>query len=107
LKWRPLEPDPVNSGVGNGRQLDPYSIQGCGFFVFWAMKILLNGEQYETKASSVKDLLAELEIEPARVAVELNLKIIRKDAFDENRISEGDQVEIVNFVGGGAIKNRE
>ncbi len=66
------------------------------------MQITLNGEPYElTRAMSVIDLLAALSIDPRRVAVEHNLSIIKRHAFSETIVAEGDRVEVVNFVGGG------
>ena len=50
---------------------------------------------------SVTALLARLEIDPRRVAVEHNLTIIKKPRYPEVIVAEGDTVEIVNFVGGG------
>lgn len=66
------------------------------------MKIRLNGEDYETKARTVKGLLDELDIHPQRVAVELNLKIVSKAEYEDTELKEGDAVEVVSFVGGGA-----
>jgi sulfur carrier protein len=42
-----------------------------------------------------------LKIDPRRVAVELNLVVLKRAAFPTSLVNEGDQVEIVNFVGGG------
>jgi sulfur carrier protein len=65
------------------------------------MRLLVNGEDLETGAETVGGLMDELRIEPGRVAVEVNLKVIRKAEHRETRLNEGDRVEIVNFVGGG------
>jgi thiamine biosynthesis protein ThiS len=65
------------------------------------MKIRLNGEQYETKAKTVAELLRELDIHPGRVAVEVNLQIVKKAQYEEFILNEGDTVEVVHFVGGG------
>jgi thiamine biosynthesis protein ThiS len=46
-------------------------------------------------------LLTELDIDPRRVAVEHNREIIRRQTFGEVVVSDGDTLEIVNFVGGG------
>ena len=43
----------------------------------------------------------QLEIDARRVAVELNLTVVKKAAYDRSLIKDGDEVEIVNFVGGG------
>jgi thiamine biosynthesis protein ThiS len=49
----------------------------------------------------VAGLLAKLEIDPRRVAIEHNLEIIKRHTFSDVVIGEGDSLEIVNFVGGG------
>jgi len=66
------------------------------------MFIILNGEKYEVaEPLTVTALLSQLEIDPRRVAVEHNIVVVKRTAFDDTLIHEGDQVEIVNFVGGG------
>ena len=50
---------------------------------------------------TVTELLARLQIDPRRVAVEHNLVVLKRDAFDRTTVRDGDEVEIVNFVGGG------
>jgi thiamine biosynthesis protein ThiS len=50
---------------------------------------------------SVAALLARLEIDPRRVAVEHNLEIVKRQTYPDVVVDEGDTVEIVNFVGGG------
>lgn len=86
-----------NAGVGKGNR--PYP-SGMRFFVF--MRLTVNGETFETSsAGTIMELLNELKIEPGRVAVEVNLSIIKKSDYSTFRLHEGDKVEIVNFVGGG------
>ena len=66
------------------------------------MVITLNGERFELdEPISVAGLLARLEIDPRRVAVEHNLMIIRRQTYPDVVVGEGDRLEIVNFVGGG------
>jgi sulfur carrier protein len=66
------------------------------------VQITLNGERFELdRPVSVTDLLAKLDIDPRRVAVEHNLGILKRQRFPEVLVHEGDTVEIVNFVGGG------
>ncbi|HEX7280663.1 MAG TPA: sulfur carrier protein ThiS [Vicinamibacterales bacterium] len=66
------------------------------------MTIRLNGDSHELAAPlSVAALLQQLDIDARRVAVELNLTVVKKAAYDSAVINEGDEVEIVNFVGGG------
>jgi thiamine biosynthesis protein ThiS len=63
--------------------------------------ITLNGERAETSASTLAGLLDELGITTGRVAVEHNLKVVKRDLLAEAALTEGDRVEVVNFVGGG------
>ena len=64
--------------------------------------ITLNGERFELDSPlSVAALLTKLDIDPRRVAVEHNLNIIKRQTYTDVVVSEGDTVEIVNFVGGG------
>ncbi len=73
---------------------------GMRFFIFMRLKI--NGEIIDNlKAATVTELLGELKIEPERVAVEVNLAIVKKTDYGSFNLNDGDTVEIVNFVGGG------
>ena len=65
------------------------------------MRLKVNGEDIETAAATVLQLLQEKGIKPERVAVEVNLKVLRRADFERLPLHEGDTVEIVNFVGGG------
>ncbi len=66
------------------------------------MLIKINGEQYDGRDEmTVAQLLEDLDIKSQRVAVELNLDILPKDQYDARLLAEGDELEIVNFVGGG------
>ena len=67
------------------------------------MKIRLNGEAYEIAGPlSVSALLSQLDIDSRRVAVERNVVVLKRTEFDSTIVAEGDEIEIVNFVGGGA-----
>lgn len=66
------------------------------------MHITLNGEPFELEQPlSLVALLEQLDIDARRVAIEHNLTIIKRQRFPEVMVEDGDQVEIVNFVGGG------
>ncbi|NTU42462.1 MAG: sulfur carrier protein ThiS [Nitrospirales bacterium] len=65
------------------------------------MNLKVNGEDYETGKETVLQLLEEMGIVPGRVAVEVNLKVLRRAELADYRLNEGDVVEVVNFVGGG------
>jgi thiamine biosynthesis protein ThiS len=65
--------------------------------------ITLNGEPHELDSGvTITDLLAQLGIDSRRVAVERNFVVIKRDAYATTRIEESDQIEVVNFVGGGS-----
>lgn len=67
------------------------------------MTIRLNGERFDLdRPITITELLQRLSIDTRRVAVEHNLVVVKKQAFDQTLITDGDEVEIVNFVGGGS-----
>jgi thiamine biosynthesis protein ThiS len=68
------------------------------------MKIKVNGEDKETQSETILQLLKELDIVPERVAVEVNLRIIKRADFENCKLHTGDTVEIVYFVGGGGLE---
>ena len=96
-----------NTGVGNGmvdRILFAYTNQGGITWIrfLFFMMLTLNGELFDTsKAETIQDLLDELGIESVRVAVEVNLTVVKKADYAAFKLKDGDNVEIVNFVGGG------
>lgn len=65
------------------------------------MRISVNGTEQEVAARDISALVAELDLDPRKVAVELNLAIVPKSLHAGTALSEGDRVEIVQFVGGG------
>jgi sulfur carrier protein len=68
------------------------------------MQIQVNGERRDCRSGlTVGDLLRELDIKTERVAVELNLEIVDRKEFEFRDLKEGDRVEILSFIGGGAL----
>ena len=66
------------------------------------MTIRVNGEPREIAGPlSISALLAQFDIDPRRVAVEHNLEIVKRARYDTTMVQAGDEIEIVNFVGGG------
>ncbi|HEY4548441.1 MAG TPA: sulfur carrier protein ThiS [Pedomonas sp.] len=66
------------------------------------IQIMLNGEPKRlNSALTISSLLAELGITSGKVAVERNLEIVPKSAYDSTEVADGDTLEIVHFVGGG------
>jgi thiamine biosynthesis protein ThiS len=65
--------------------------------------IHVNGESRGIgDGQTVAGLLRELDIRTDRVAVELNLEILNRQDFESRGLREGDRVEILSFIGGGA-----
>ena len=66
------------------------------------MTITLNGDPFDVSGPlTVAELLTSLDLDARRVAVEYNLVVLKRAAFEATLVNEGDSVEIVNFVGGG------
>ena len=66
------------------------------------MIITINGQKKEFSSNlTVSALLSDLGIDSRKVAVEKNLKLIRRVEHGTATLSDGDEIEIINFVGGG------
>jgi thiamine biosynthesis protein ThiS len=66
------------------------------------ISIVVNGETREAAGgATVTQLLQALGIHGGRVAVERNLEVLPRTAWNETRVTDGDRYEIVQFVGGG------
>jgi sulfur carrier protein len=67
-----------------------------------AISISVNGEQQLTaEGQTILELLKQLQIDPARVAVELDRRIVKQPRWGETVVPAGAEIEIVQFVGGG------
>ena len=66
------------------------------------MNITTNGEAVSIDPLTVQQYLVSLGIDPRRVAVELNQDILPKAQYEDTQLQDGDSLEIVHFVGGGA-----
>jgi thiamine biosynthesis protein ThiS len=68
-----------------------------------AVRVTVNGEPREVEAGTTVARLVELlALAPERLAVELNREVLRRARWAATELAEGDRVEIVHFVGGGA-----
>ena len=64
--------------------------------------VVINGEHRRVPGgTSLAQLIAEIGLDPLRVAVERNLHIVPRSTFDTLIVEDGDDYEIVHFVGGG------
>ena len=67
------------------------------------MNLTINGEQRSFAASiTVEQLLGQIGLDPRKVAVERNLEIVPKSEYYGMALDDGDKLEIVHFIGGGA-----
>ncbi len=66
------------------------------------LHLTLNGEARSFDGPlTVRELLAGLELDPRKVAVECNREIVPRSRYAELRLAAGDALEIVHFIGGG------
>ena len=70
------------------------------------ISISVNGEARRTAAATLADLVRELDLDPAKVAVERNREIAPRSELSHTPLAEGDELEIVHFVGGGQQDDR-
>lgn len=64
--------------------------------------VIINGERRRVAGrTSLAELIAEIGLDPLRVAVERNMEIVPRSTFETVIVEDGDDYEIVHFVGGG------
>ena len=82
-------------GVGHVRYANPSLMND--------LRVTVNGELRTTATgTTVARLIAEMGIDPTRVAVERNQDVVPRRTWAETPLSDGDRLEIVSFVGGGS-----
>ena len=66
------------------------------------MRLTINGETRELPpVSTLSELIAALELDTRKVAVERNLEIVPRSLHAATHVADGDRIEIVHFIGGG------
>ncbi len=66
------------------------------------MKCIINGDTFTFDAEqSITQVLHSLELDPERVIVEHNKTLIKQEDYDNHTVREDDQLELLEFVGGG------
>jgi len=66
------------------------------------MQVIINGEKKEvTNTLTLSDLLAELKITGAGIAVELNREIVPRSCYGKTKLRAGDELEVIRMVQGG------
>lgn len=67
------------------------------------LHVTINGEKREVPAPiTIEGLIRYLALAPDRLAVERNLEVVRRADWPQLILEEGDRIEIIHFVGGGA-----
>jgi thiamine biosynthesis protein ThiS len=67
-----------------------------------SLSVRINGEHRRVPdQTTIAELVNQLGLDPLRVAVERNLEIVPRSALGEVCVEDGDDFEIVHFVGGG------
>lgn len=66
------------------------------------MRLVVNGEDRAFDGvKTVTALVNALQLDGRKLAIELNLEIVPRSAYDRTALSDGDRIEIVHFIGGG------
>ena len=66
------------------------------------LQVRINGEHRRVESGiTVAELVREIGFDPVRVAVERNLEVVPRSTLAQVRVEDGDDYEIVRFVGGG------
>jgi len=66
------------------------------------MKITLNGEDLILEGQiNISALLERFSLDKRKIAVEKNLEIVPRSSFEDIHINDGDNIEIIHFIGGG------
>ncbi len=69
------------------------------------MTLTINGEERAFESiSTLGELISQLGMKSDRVAVELNRELVRRDRWTNTPLTDGDELEIVHFVGGGCAQ---
>ncbi|TLY23041.1 MAG: sulfur carrier protein ThiS [Nitrospirae bacterium] len=66
------------------------------------MQVTINGKTEEVSGSTVLDLLKAKDVSPQMVAVELNSKMLDRDKLGSTVVKDGDAIELLFYMGGGA-----
>ena len=66
------------------------------------MTLVINGDEKHLDAKTLAELIETLGMKADRVAIELNREIVSRPQWESTPLKDGDRLEIVHFVGGGA-----
>ena len=74
------------------------------FFVLFCglMRVFVNGDEKDFRTDiSLAELITDLDLPVARIAIELNREVVRRSDWGSTMLKDEDKIEIVHFVGGG------
>jgi thiamine biosynthesis protein ThiS len=67
------------------------------------LRVYVNGEAKELSGpTSLAELITQLDLPAARIAVELNRNVVRRNEWSSTMLHDDDRLELVHFVGGGS-----
>jgi sulfur carrier protein len=66
------------------------------------MQVTINGKTEEVSGSSVLEILKAKDVSPQMVTVELNSKMLERDELGSTVVKDGDAIELLFYMGGGA-----
>jgi sulfur carrier protein len=66
------------------------------------MRVTINGKTEEVSGSSVLEILKAKDVSPQMVTVELNSKMLERDELGSIVVKDGDAIELLFYMGGGA-----
>ena len=68
------------------------------------LRVYVNGESRELPGpTSLAELITQLDLPAARIAVELNRAVVRRNDWSTTMLGDDDRIEVVHFVGGGFV----
>ncbi|WP_394952415.1 sulfur carrier protein ThiS [uncultured Helicobacter sp.] len=65
------------------------------------MQIILNGQSYSTSAQTIAELVEEVGVGAKTIALAQNTNVVRTQEWSETSLCENDEIEILQFMGGG------
>ncbi|HZC67693.1 MAG TPA: sulfur carrier protein ThiS [Nitrospirales bacterium] len=66
------------------------------------MQVTINGKTEQVSGSTVLEILKAKDVSPQMVAVELNSKMLERDELGSTPVKDGDAIELLFYMGGGA-----
>ena len=102
----------INLWLARAEHVEIGAIENCDMHIFSdneigirtqvAMQLVINGESQQLEAvGTVAQLVEKLALDMRKIAIERNAEIVPRSTYQETVLCDGDQIEIVQFIGGG------